>query len=109
MAYPLLLHPVLEGVHIRLTKSPALDGQEPFLLESFDESIDAPYASANVARQLLLSWKAAVIVPGIRQEHRKGYLLTDCQVAVFQDEIRNLGKAIRNNRIVRIQDNVSLF
>ena len=99
----------MDGVKVRFSLSPALDGHQTGLLQSGDQLGDTRPGHAHVLRQPVLPRKTRIVVPGVAQKHGVSDFCAHGNVRVFQDEIRDLGKAALQHGISRVQLQILLF
>src|SRR5207244_503914 len=83
-------HYRFDFVQVGLALSASGDLDEVCALQLLDELADARLAHAHVGGEPLLTGEAAVVVPGVMQEHRIGDLRAEAQRAVFENEIWDL-------------------
>ena len=102
------LHHELDFVEVGLALAPAGDLDEIGFLQLLDEFADARLAHAHVGGEPILTGEAAVVVPGVMQEHRIGDFGAEAQFGIFQNEIGDLGKPAARNRIVRGELDVAI-
>lgn len=93
----------VDRVEVGLPQATALNADERVIGEFGDELRHAGYTHAHVPRQSFLPWKAEVVVPGVREEHRIGEFGADREIGVAQDEVGDLGKTKTRRRIEGIQ------
>ena len=99
----------MDHVKIGLSLPSALYSNQTGFVQFGDQLGHTHTGHAHVIRQPLLAGKTGVIVPGVAQEHGVGHLRAHGDVGVFEDEIRNLGKAVLQHRIDRVQLQILLL
>src|SRR5690606_939601 len=89
-----LLDPAAQGVDVGASQSPALLFQVAGLLQLFHEAHRRALGDAEVLGERFLAGKAAVLLPGVAQEHRVAELGAGRQAGVAQHDVGHLGKAM---------------
>ena len=93
----------MDGVKVGLSLSPALDCHHAGSFQFGDQLGHARTCHAHILRQPILPRKAGIIVPGVAQKHRIGDFCANRDFRVFQNEIRDLGKASLQHGIEAVQ------
>jgi len=106
---PSRLHLKMDGVNVGSSLSPALNAYQAGLFQFPHKLGHARPAHAHVLGQPILSRKARIIVPRVAQKHGIGHFGAQRQLGVFQDEIRDLGKASLQHGIDRVQLQILLL
>jgi hypothetical protein len=99
----------MNGINIGFAQSPALNSNESRFFQFTDEFGNTGSAHSHVFGQPLLPWKAGIIVPGVAQEHGVGHLGANGQIGVLENEIRDLGEAAPQHRIIGVELQVLLL
>ena len=99
----------MNRVKIGFSLAAALNRDTPGAFQFADEFSHTRPAHAHVLGQAILTGKTGLIVPSVAQEHGVNDSCAERKIWVFQNEIRNLGEALRSDWIKRIQRNVLLL
>src|SRR2546428_12722058 len=102
----LTLHIITQGVAIGLAKSPSLNREESFFFQSLNKRIHTLSGDSNIFCKSLLTRKDFCVVPRVGEKHRKRHFLSHSKIIVFQNKIRDLRKAFRDDRIIGFEDDV---
>src|SRR5205814_1114955 len=106
---PKALNLKMDGVKIGFPLSPTLDCHQTGPFQFADQLSYSHPAHAHVLGQSVLAGKTKFVVPRVAQKHGVGDLGSRRNYRVFQNEIRDLGKASLQHGILRVELQVPLL
>ena len=86
-----------------------LDRQEADGFERLEVGADAPIGEAEIHTEPLLPGVAEILLPRVAEQHGEGHLVAGAELRRSEDEIGNLGEALRGGGVGVLEDDVALF